>query len=190
MALPNPSMAFIPFAILTADEMNDLVENDQALAAGTGFNTGAIPTSALANGSVTPGKLDLDPLAGYVATNESTVSTTYAALTTVGPAVTVVIGANGLALVSLYGKFAQTSNQGTAAMGFSVSGASTQAAADNYSLMFTRATGDDADNQRIGATFLLTGLTPGSTTFTCLYKRLTATGTSFFADRRIAVVPL
>lgn len=27
MALPNPSMSFSPFAILTAEEMNDLVEN-------------------------------------------------------------------------------------------------------------------------------------------------------------------
>jgi len=47
VSLPNPSMAFIPFAILTADEMNDLVENDQALAAGTGLNNDAVPGSRL-----------------------------------------------------------------------------------------------------------------------------------------------
>lgn len=42
MALPFPSMAFIPFAILTAAELNQFVSNDQALAAGTGLNNGAV----------------------------------------------------------------------------------------------------------------------------------------------------
>lgn len=37
MALPNPSMSFSPFAILTAEEMNDLVENIEALAIGAGL---------------------------------------------------------------------------------------------------------------------------------------------------------
>lgn len=40
--LPNPSMSFSPFAILTAAELNDFVENDQALAAGTGLNPGVL----------------------------------------------------------------------------------------------------------------------------------------------------
>jgi hypothetical protein len=35
-------MSFSPFAILTAEEMNDLVENIEALSAGTGFGTGVI----------------------------------------------------------------------------------------------------------------------------------------------------
>ena len=42
MSLPNPSMSFSPFAILTAEEMNNLVENIEALAAGTGIAAGAI----------------------------------------------------------------------------------------------------------------------------------------------------
>lgn len=42
MALPNPSMSFSPFAILTAEEMNDLVENIEALADGSGLDDGAI----------------------------------------------------------------------------------------------------------------------------------------------------
>lgn len=47
MALPNPSMSFSPFAILTAAEMNDLVENDQALAAGTGLNSNVVTASKI-----------------------------------------------------------------------------------------------------------------------------------------------
>lgn len=42
MALPNLAMAFSPFAILTAEEMNDLVENIESLAAGTGLNDNAV----------------------------------------------------------------------------------------------------------------------------------------------------
>lgn len=58
MPLPNSSMSFTPFDILTAEELNDFVENDQALAAGTGFNTGAIPAAAIANSAVTSAKID------------------------------------------------------------------------------------------------------------------------------------
>ncbi len=39
MPLPNPGMSFTPFDPLAASELNDLVENDQALSNGTGFDT-------------------------------------------------------------------------------------------------------------------------------------------------------
>jgi hypothetical protein len=58
MALPNPSMSFTPFDILTAEEMNDLVENIEALAAGTGLNTDAITTVKIDDGAVTNPKID------------------------------------------------------------------------------------------------------------------------------------
>lgn len=47
MALPNPSMSFSPFAILTAEEMNDLVENIESLANGTGISAGAVTSSKI-----------------------------------------------------------------------------------------------------------------------------------------------
>lgn len=50
MALPNASMDFTPFDILTAAELDDLVENDQALAAGTGLNASAVTYDKVANG--------------------------------------------------------------------------------------------------------------------------------------------
>lgn len=90
---------------------------------------------------MTPDKLNLAPAQSIVATNESTTSDSFTTLTTAGPVVTVTIGSNGLALVSIYGKLAQAANGGTAVMGFSVSG--------------------------VGGV-----------------------GTGFFADRRIAVIPL
>lgn len=56
--LPNPSMAFTPFDILLAEELNDLVENIEALATGSGIGDGAIGTSDLANAAVTSQKVD------------------------------------------------------------------------------------------------------------------------------------
>ena len=42
MGLPNTGMSFTPFDPLPASDLNDLVENIEALAAGTGFNAGAV----------------------------------------------------------------------------------------------------------------------------------------------------
>lgn len=47
MALPNPSMSFTPFDPLPASDLNDLVENIESLADGTGFDTGAITSTKL-----------------------------------------------------------------------------------------------------------------------------------------------
>lgn len=57
MSLPNPAMTFTPFDPLTAAQLNDFVENNEALAAGNGFNTGAIATAKILDGNVTPAKL-------------------------------------------------------------------------------------------------------------------------------------
>lgn len=85
MALPNPSMAFIPFAILTADELNNFVENDQALAAGTGLNTNAVSGDKLATSAIKLGKKT-------ITTSASTTSTTVVQATGLTQAVTVPAG--------------------------------------------------------------------------------------------------
>lgn len=59
MALPHPSMAFTPFDVLTADEMNDLVDNIEALADGSGLNNLAITTAKIGAAAVTIAKIDL-----------------------------------------------------------------------------------------------------------------------------------
>ena len=48
-------MAFTAFDILTAEEQNNLVENIEALAAGTGLNAGIITNANLATGAGQPG---------------------------------------------------------------------------------------------------------------------------------------
>lgn len=53
MALPYPSMSFVPLDILTAEEMNQMVANDQYL-----DSKFPIQTSDLGNGSITVDKVD------------------------------------------------------------------------------------------------------------------------------------
>lgn len=118
--------------------------------------------------------------AAIVATSQTTTSTSYVDLATVGPSVTVTTGP--AAFVSTYNS---NFNTGAAAslMSFEVSGASAIAAADNVSIAIA-----GTSSQRAGATFLLTTLTPGVNTFTAKYRVGAGTGT--YADRRIVVFPL
>lgn len=56
--LPNQGMSFSPFAILTAEEQNNLVENIESLATGSGIGDGAIATAKIADSAVTSDKID------------------------------------------------------------------------------------------------------------------------------------
>lgn len=149
----------------------------------------SVITANITNAAVTASKLATGAQTAYVATNESTTSTTYADLATTTDSVTVTIGANGLALVSIYcGQIYNNTNGSRSLASFAISGATTQAAADNYSIMIL-STGVNTPQIGIGATFLLNGLAAGSTTFKMKYKIVTAS-TGSFTDRRISVVPL
>lgn len=57
MSLPNPSMSFSPFAILTAEEMNDIVENIESISDGSGFDTAAIDGSKLEDSAISTAKI-------------------------------------------------------------------------------------------------------------------------------------
>lgn len=71
MSLPNPSMDFDPLDTLTAAELDDIVENVEALASGTGLNTSAVTADKIATDS---------NILAYVeglTTGQSTTSTSY-----------------------------------------------------------------------------------------------------------------
>lgn len=53
MALPNPGMDAVPFTPLTAEFLDDMIENIESLSDGTGFQNGAITTNTLAESAVT-----------------------------------------------------------------------------------------------------------------------------------------
>lgn len=101
MSLPNPGMSFTPFDPLPASDLNDIVENIEALAAGTGFNTGAIPTAALADNSVTSVKIPKGAiLLGYSAANanQTGITTSETDLTFASVTVTVPTGGRHILL--------------------------------------------------------------------------------------------
>lgn len=55
MALPNPSMDFTALNVLTAAELDDFVENIEALADGSGLDDASITNAKLATGAGEPG---------------------------------------------------------------------------------------------------------------------------------------
>lgn len=115
-----------------------------------------------------------------VATSQTTASTSYTDLATVGPAVTVTTSTRALVFI-----MADLGNAtGWARMSVAVSGATTIAASDGE-----RALSHSASVlHRSGITILELALNAGSNTFTAKYKA--TAGTSTFADRTIIVVPL
>jgi hypothetical protein len=124
------------------------------------------------------------PQTAAVATSETTASASYTDLATVGPAVTVTTGTS--ALVTVYCLAGNNTGGQACFMGFAVSGATTVAAADAFSVEYFSSVGNN--NSRICATFLVTGLTAGSNVFTAKYKASANTAT--FLDRKITVVPV
>lgn len=118
----------------------------------------------------------------YVATDQSTTSDTFTDLATVGPQVTVTTGTSALLLATA--EIYNTTTGGV--MGIAVSGATTRAAAEDYTSA-TSLIGTAANTIIIVAE--LTGLTAGSNTFTCKYKRRGAAGTPHFLERQLIVIP-
>jgi hypothetical protein len=123
--------------------------------------------------------------AAAVTTGQTTGSTSYADLTTVGPSVTVTIGASGKAKVSVRCRISNSGNGNYGAVGVVISGASTVAAA---TWLIQTQYGTGGVGTELGATRLLTGLTAGSTTFKVQY--LVDAGTGTFTNREIIVEPV
>lgn len=114
---------------------------------------------------------------------ESTTSTSYTTLTTPGPAVTV--NTQSTAFVHLYAQITNSTGSVATWYAFAISGATTVAADDTFAILMQAGAGV---GQRVGATFMVTGLTPGANTFTANYK--VGSGTGSWNQRRLAVLPL
>ena len=103
------------------------------------------------------------------------------------PTITVSVSATGKALVNIATNLLQSSSSGGCIMGFAVDAV---AASDGQSIGIGGTTGVTfSDGVSLGATYLVTGLTPGSHTFTAKYRRTGGTGTCTFSDRSLVVTP-
>jgi hypothetical protein len=130
------------------------------------------------------------PSAAVVATSQTTASASYTSLATAGPAVTVNISSNGKALVTMTVQSDDEEDAGCN-MAFAISGNTIVAASDTQSLDILSQTGEEF---QASATYLVTGLTAGSNTFTAMYKLSPAAveeggDICTFLNRNIIVTP-
>lgn len=121
-----------------------------------------------------------------VNTDESTASTSYTDLATVGPSVTVTTGTQALAVISSESYISSGGTQAsTCRTSVEISGASSVAATDDTCVCRS---GNSGDRYQMSRAVLVTGLTAGSNTFTLKYRVSASTGN--FTRRNIAVLPL
>lgn len=162
------------------------------LAVGTGADT-AVRKAVGPNGAILLGDSGQSDGLRYalvdgeqLIVSETTTSTAYADLATVGPDISVTIGASGKALLILGALLQNNTAAAHSFMGFAVSGTSTVVATDNQCLRYQS---DDANSAFQGSyVHLVTGLTPGVNTFTAKYRVSAGTGT--FNRRSLYVLPL
>lgn len=174
-------MTAVANAVFTAAQFNTHVRDnllETAPAKATGASSFIVTSGVNAIAERTP-------ITANVATSQSTSSTGYTDLATVGPAVTANTGTK--ALVHFNASLSNATATNISYMSFAVSGASTVAASDTKSLSIVN-NGTVVGNSH-GITFLQEGLTPGSNTFTAKYRSSAATNATF-ADRNILVIPL
>lgn len=121
-------------------------------------------------------------LGAVVDTSQTTASTTYTDLATIGPTVTITTGTQALVWISC--QVGQTTANQTCTT-YIVTGATTVTASDNVAIVSDTAAGTSS---RFGVCNLQ-ALTAGSNVFTMQYRVLTA-GTGTFLRRRIQVMAL
>ena len=116
-------------------------------------------------------------------TSETTTSTSYVDLDTVGPTVTVTTGTRALLLFSC--QFQSDTTGCTMLMSIDISGNTTIAAADTGALQLDGILEDKTN--RMSLCNFVDELTPGENTFTAKYRTSGPNGT--FSDRNLTVIP-
>lgn len=178
----NAPITFVANAVLTAAQLNAQVRDnllETAPAKATAANRIMVTTgaNALAEREI---KDDV------IETEQSTDSTTYADLGTIGPTVTLTTGTLALVLINAHVK--HDTSGGHAWASFAVTGATTSVAVDGRAVLFS-ADVTGTGGIRAGVASLI-ALTAGSNTFTMKYRVSGSGTTGRFGRRRIQVVGL
>lgn len=121
----------------------------------------------------------------FINTSETTSSTTFVNLATVGPTVTVQTGPT--AMVWWSSAMYLGSATSYAVVSVAVSGATTIAADDEVNIILGGVNGGSGNYNRWGGNHLFTGLTPGTNTFQMKYR--SGSGTNGYSDRELIVMP-
>lgn len=181
MAWSTPLTA-VSNSTLTAAQWNasvrdNLLQTVPALASAAGQVPVGTGTNAIAMRT---------PTGAGVVTTEGTASTTFTALTTAGPAVTVNTGTKAIVIVS--SGLTQSLAGGFCNASFAISGATSLAASANNSVVGYRPQATSTQQQ--SSVTSMPVLTPGSNTFTMQYNAGAGGGTASFFQRQITVFPL
>ena len=173
-------MTAVAGATFTAAQFNQYVrDNLNATAPALATAASQLFVSTGANAITTR-----SPTQANVNTLQSTSSTSYVDLTTVGPQVTVTCGT--IAMVWFGAAQATSVDNSETSSSVAVSGASSVAANNQWQ---HSTDGVEANNYVRGTSFhVFTGLTAGSNTFTMQYRA--GSNTASFQNREIAVLPL
>ncbi|MEU2203592.1 hypothetical protein AB0P19_06890 [Microbacterium oleivorans] len=149
---------------------------------------GSIVTAMLANNAVTAGKIDFSslPFKGADGLSTTNTATTYGNLSS-SVSMTVDVPSTGkVALIMSARLFNTTTSDQTGYVSFAASGANTIAATDANAIAYKVLSGNaDASFARVKN---LTGLTPGSTTFTL--QRRTTGGSLQVINADLIVIPM
>ncbi len=199
----TPTTLTVPNSVFTAGQIVRIVNKGAGVCtvtAGAGTTVSSTGTLALAQyatgtlialsasafifeaGGVTGSSLAYDT--ATVATSQTTSSTSFTDLATVGPAVTLTTGTKVLVIVNCW--FDSLSNNEHQYADFAISGATTRSASTTTSLT-ARGQSGGMFRLRASAANLMT-VTAGSNTFTMKYA--VGGGTQTFQDRTIVVVSL
>jgi hypothetical protein len=117
-----------------------------------------------------------------VATSQTSSSGSYTNLATTGPTVTVNVSAAGTAVITVTAFEDAAAGGDSCYMSFaSTSGPTSVAASDSQAVMET------GGGQQASATYVVTGLSAGSYTFTARYR--SSGGTCHFSNRGLIVTP-
>lgn len=173
-------MTAVAGATFTAAQFNQYVRdnlNQTAPALATAASQLFVSTGANAIASRTPAT-------ARVNTAQTTASTSYVDLATVGPSLTATTGT--IAIILFAAEVANATSNSLTKCSVAVSGATTVAASDSWTLSFD---GNAAGNfSRAAMVHIFTGLNSGSNTFTMKYAVGSSTGT--FQNREINIIPL
>ncbi len=166
-------------AVLTAAQLNQQLRDNMNETAPAKFTAASqIFVSTGANAG-SPRTVVWD----YVGSAQTTTSSSFVDLATVGPTVTATTGVQ--ALVCISARLQHGTANANSYMGYAVSGATTIAAVATSSVASTASAGGSWEQQSY---VLMQGsLTAGSNTFQAKYQ--TNTGTATFDSRRLTVLP-
>jgi hypothetical protein len=143
------------------------------------------PTVFIPTGLITTDQIASVIQTASVATSQTTTSSSYTDLSTSGPAVTVTVPRSGIVQLSEACTASNSVVNDASVMSYVASGANTISGSDASACFHRAHTASNAS--RSGFVKVITGLTPGSTTFKAVYR--SSGGTATFSGRDISVEP-